>query len=60
MGAHAPLNVQNDIYNWIVNLEKMFGLGKTSKHDFTFVFVHECERVPFKKNQEGFMCNGVW
>jgi hypothetical protein len=32
----------------------MFGLGKTFKHNFAFVFVHECEKVPFKKNSRGF------
>jgi hypothetical protein len=41
--------------------EKYFGLRKTSKHNFSFVFVNECERIPFpKKPQEGFMRNGVW
>ncbi len=29
----------------------MFGLVKTSKHNFAFVFVHKCERVSFKNNQ---------
>jgi len=37
----------------------MFGLGKTFKHNFAFVFVHECEKVPLKQNQEDFLRNGV-
>jgi len=62
MGIHTPLSVQDDVYNqnnW--SGKSVFGLGKTSKHNFTFVFVKECERVPLKKKtQKAFMCNGVW
>lgn len=38
----------------------MFGLGKTFKHNFAFVFVHEYEKVPFKKKIKTISCAMVF
>jgi hypothetical protein len=34
----------------------MFGSGKTFKHNFAFVFVHEGEKVPLKKQIKRISC----
>ncbi len=49
--------VAGNPYLWVFKImplnnrfgKNMFGLGKTSKRNFIFVFVNECERVSFIK-----------